>query len=361
MEQSPVRVHLKNNSYDIHVQSQLLSCLDSFIDLNPYSSVFLLSNETVGPLYGSFVEDFCQKNAKPCTTYLMPDGEKYKSWDEAKKILDAVLDACLDRKSLIIALGGGVVGDIGGFVASLYMRGIAFVNIPTTLLACVDSSLGGKVAVNHPAMKNVFGSFYHPSSVVIDPQLLKTLDQRQYVSGLAEVIKYAIIWPSDLFSLLQKQRQALLNKDEKVLEEVIKRCCQIKALVVEKDEKEDSLRAILNFGHTLGHAIESATHYSQYLHGEAVAMGMVYAGYLAVQQGHLSKDLYTQIVDLIDAYGFVLEDRSLDWEILKPSLMRDKKFTFQNIRFILPSTIGKVDCYTDLTWENLEKAYEDMH
>ncbi len=262
----------------------------------------MISNPTVYDLYGKTVSESLRASGYDLIEVLLPDGEEYKSLASTEKIYESLLKAKLDRKSALIALGGGVIGDITGFAASTYMRGIDFIQIPTTLLAQVDSSVGGKTGVNHPLGKNMIGAFWQPRLVWIDTATLETLPRREFLSGLGEVIKYGVIWDEDFFAYLESNRDKILRLDKEALTHIIRRSCEIKAEVVSKDERESGLRAILNYGHTIGHAIETITGYKKYLHGEAVAIGMYMEARLSHQLGLIEKKAVERIKALIDSY-----------------------------------------------------------
>jgi 3-dehydroquinate synthase len=252
-----------------------------------------------------------------------------------------ILELKLDRKSAIIALGGGVTGDLSGFCAASYLRGISFIQVPTSLLAQVDSSVGGKVGINHPIGKNLIGAFKQPELVLIDPETLKTLPEAEFLSGMAEVIKYGLIRDQKLFELIKNNVEAIRSLDEALLNKIISRCCQIKAQVVQEDEKENSLRAILNFGHTFGHAFEKNTNYKKYRHGEAISAGMVYAGKLSRRMGMLGKEDYHKMVDLFRAFNLPIEvDQNPDETIV--AMKSDKKVIGDKQKFILIKRIGQV-------------------
>ncbi|GFP28374.1 3-dehydroquinate synthase, partial [Candidatus Hakubella thermalkaliphila] len=274
---------------------------------------------------------------------IIPDGEKYKDISIVQKIYGELLRHRLDRKSTLIALGGGVIGDITGFVASTYMRGIDYIQIPTTLLAHVDSSVGGKTGVNHKLGKNMLGTFYQPKLVWIDIDTLKTLPQKELLAGLAEVIKYGVIWDAKLFAFLENNRDKILRLDKKSLTHIIKRSGEMKAAVVSKDEKEAGMRAILNYGHSIGHAIETATGHNKYLHGEALAIGMHIEARLAEKLGIVSEISVRKIKSLIDSYCLPSETPSkIDVNSLLASMQLDKKAVAGELKFILPERIGKV-------------------
>ena len=248
----------------------------------------------------------------------------------------------MDRDSPLIALGGGVIGDITGFVAATYMRGIPYVQVPTTLLAQVDSSVGGKTAVNHPKGKNMIGAFYQPLFVFIDVKTLDTLETREIRAGLAEVVKYGIIRSEELFSYLENNIDKILSLDESAIRHIIKISCEIKASVVAADEREAGLRAILNFGHTFGHAVEALTHYKQYRHGEAVAIGMLFATKLSHKMGLSSDDMVERLSSLLKNIGLPLGDKAYPAAEYIKSMMLDKKVVAGKLRFVLPEGMGRV-------------------
>jgi 3-dehydroquinate synthase len=288
-----------------------------------------------------------------CTEVILPDGEAFKTMASAERIFEELLKAGLDRKSALIAIGGGVIGDLAGFAASVYMRGIDFVQIPTTLLAQVDSSVGGKTGVNHPLGKNMIGTFWQPRLVWIDIDTLGTLPRREFIAGVAEIIKYGIIWDHELFAYLEKNAQHVLSLQSDALRHIISRSCEIKADVVARDEREGGLRAILNFGHTIGHALETATGYTAFVHGEAVAIGMSVEAEIAQLLGLLSSDEVAGIRSLIRAYGLpTAVPGSIDLDLFFSSMKLDKKAVSGELRFILPERIGSV-CMRDGVPESL--------
>lgn len=266
-----VSVGLGERSYDIRIGSETLSglgemCLESGIGKN----VALITNPTVGALYGERAVSSLASSGFSVTSIQIDDGEQYKNLDTLAAIFEGLISGGMDRGSTIVALGGGVVGDIAGFAAATFLRGIPFVQVPTTLLAQVDSSVGGKTGINVPKGKNLVGAFYQPRLVVIDVSTLHTLPEREYLSGLAEVVKYGIVLDRELFEFIEENPEKILARDNSVLVDLIERCCRIKADVVVQDERESGLRAVLNYGHTLGHAVETLTGYKMYTHGEAV-------------------------------------------------------------------------------------------
>lgn len=339
-----IRVGLGDRSYDITIGSGILSRLGRSLSAFKFSGrVAVISNPTIHRLYGEAVENSLNEAGFGVKGILIPDGEEYKDLLWVYYVHGELLKHRLDRSSAIIALGGGVIGDIAGFVASTYMRGIPFVQIPTTLLAQVDSSVGGKTGVNHPLGKNMIGTFYQPRLVWTDVGTLRTLPEREVCAGMAEVIKYGVIRDAELFEFLENNRDKILNLDAEALGFIIKRSCEIKADVVSKDEKETGLRAILNYGHTIGHAIETVTGYTQYLHGEAVAIGMALEVRLAVLLGLLKHESAERIKSLIASYGLPVKMPSgIDNNKIFSSMQLDKKTVEGRLKFILPEKIGAV-------------------
>jgi 3-dehydroquinate synthase len=278
-------------------------------------------------------------------THLMGDGEVAKNLSTVELIVRSLVKAGADRRSLLIALGGGVTGDVAGFVAASYLRGVALVQAPTTLMAQVDSSVGGKTGVNLPEGKNLVGAFYPPKLVIVDPDVLGTLPEREYRGGLAEVIKYGVIADAKLFAFLEQNMDAILQRDPAALLHIIRRSIEIKAEVVTRDEKESNLRESLNFGHTFGHALESVTHYKRFQHGEAVAWGMMCAALLGHEEVKMSADAVSRIVGLIRRIGPLPAWPKLQAQRLLESMRSDKKARAGRLRFVLSSRIGRARAY----------------
>ena len=339
-----IRVNLGDRSYDICIGSNILGKIGSKLkSFNSSPKTAIISNPAVYRLYGKKVLNSIKSSGFDVIPVIIPDGEKYKDISIVQKIYGELLMHRLDRKSALIALGGGVIGDITGFVASTYMRGIDYIQIPTTLLAQVDSSVGGKTGVNHKLGKNMIGTFYQPKLVWIDIDILKTLPQKEFLAGLAEVIKYGVIWDAKLFEFLENSRDKILRLDKKSLTHIIKRSCEIKAKVVSKDEREAGLRAILNYGHTIGHAIETVTGYKKYLHGEALAIGMFIEAEIAESLKLLKEKTVQRIKSLIESYGLPTKiPVRINRNILLASMQLDKKAVAGELKFILPERIGKV-------------------
>lgn len=343
-------VDLKERSYEIIIQNGILENVKSYID-DTNKKVFLISNKTVYDKFGKYFEGY--------ETLLIGDGEQYKTFDTYKMLCERLLSMNIQRTDLIIALGGGVVGDLAGFVASTCLRGIDFIQIPTTLLSQVDSSVGGKTAIDTVYGKNLIGTFYQPKLVIIDPNTLKELPERQIKAGLAEVLKYAFIEKNildteenDLFF-----NYLMTHNLEDNYEEIIYRCCLMKARVVEKDEKEGGLRAILNFGHTFAHAIEKVSNYTVYTHGEAVAIGMRYILKLALIKGFINQDYYDKSLEFLSKFGLDLNlDKKYSKENIIKALKNDKKVKYGKLSFVMPKDFALVQLVQDIDEPSLKES-----
>ncbi len=342
----PAQVHIElaDRSYPIVIGSGLLGDASTYQHLPPASTALIVSNTTVAPLYAAQLQAALQARYPKVLLLQLPDGEAHKDWPTLQLIFDALLENGCDRKTTLFALGGGVVGDMTGFAAASYMRGVPFVQVPTTLLAQVDSSVGGKTAINHPLGKNMVGAFYQPQLVVCDLDALKTLPPRELSAGLAEVIKYGPIADLVFMDWMEANLGALLAGEPAALAHAIQRSCEIKAHVVGQDEREQGLRAILNFGHTFGHAIESGLGYGQWLHGEGVGCGMVMAAHLSQRLGQVDAAFVERLTRLVKRAGLPVKGPVLDavenaGRYLE--LMRiDKKSEAGEIRFVLISGPG---------------------
>lgn len=298
-----VSIDLGDRSYDILVGPGLLGNPATYADLPGGHTAVVVTNSTVAPLYLSQLKEAIGSKYRRVLEVILPDGEAYKTWDSLNTIFTALLENACDRKTVLYALGGGVVGDMTGFAAACYMRGVPFVQVPTTLLAQVDSSVGGKTAINHPAGKNMIGAFYQPLKVVCDISTLQTLPDRELSAGLAEVIKYGPIADLDFLAWIERNMQSLKALEADKISFAIKRSCEIKAMVVGKDERESGLRAILNFGHTFGHAIEAGMGYGKWLHGEAVGCGMVMGIRLSHALGLVDDTFVRRLIAIIEQAG----------------------------------------------------------
>jgi 3-dehydroquinate synthase len=308
----------------------------------------VVTHPNIDELYGAAVRDGLTTAGFAVATHHVPQGEPSKCVDEFMRIHDALFAFGADRGTAVVALGGGVIGDLAGFAASAYMRGVPYVQVPTTLLSQVDSSVGGKTAINHPGAKNIIGAFYQPVMVVADTVTLRTLERRELLAGLAEVVKYGVIWDADLFARLETDLDALLALDPQVLAPVIHRCCAIKAEVVAQDEREGGLRAILNFGHTFGHAVEALSGYGTVLHGEAVAMGMVAAARLAERLALCPAGLAERIRALLARAGLPTAYPRLPRAKFLATIAHDKKTVAGKARYVLPTEMGRVEVRADV-------------
>ena len=338
---SVLSVNLAEHSYDIVIERGALASLGQrcrAVGMNGVAAV--ISNPAVAALYGAAVQESLAAAGFSVALIEIPDGEEYKNSTTLNQLYDDILAAGVDRGSFVVALGGGVVGDVAGYAAATWMRGIPFVQVPTTLLAQVDSSVGGKTGIDHPKGKNLIGAFYQPRLVLIDVATLATLDQRQFRAGLAEVIKYGVAIDLPFFEFVEANSAAILAMDPDVLVEVILRSCQLKAHVVELDEKEAGLRAILNYGHTLGHAFESISGYRDLVHGEAVAIGMVLAARVSAAEGLCSQEDVSRISTLIARCGLSVEIPQYDRQQLVNAVAADKKSKGGSITFICNQGIG---------------------
>lgn len=338
-----VRVELEERSYPIIIESGIISTIGRRLKEMGLATgkAAVVTNPLIKGLYGDKVVESLKAAGIIPAVITIPDGEEYKTLKEASAIYDGLIEHRLERSSPIVALGGGVIGDVAGFVAATYLRGVPYIQVPTTLLAQVDSSVGGKTAVNHPKGKNLIGAFYQPKAVFIDPEALKTLDQREFRAGLAEVVKYGVIWDKEFFKFLEDNHGKLLKPGGE-LTRAIERSCAIKAKVVEADETETGLRSILNFGHTFGHAIENLAGYGTFKHGEAVSIGMIMASDLSVAIGACGKDASSRIKGLLSALGLSVIPPEIPAPSFIESMRLDKKVVSARIRFVLLSEIGKV-------------------
>jgi 3-dehydroquinate synthase len=337
-----VHIHLPGDrDYEIRIGTGLLDEPASWQGLPRAAVAVIVSNDTVAPLYAQRLRERLLTVYARVDLVVLPDGERHKNWDSLNLICDHLLSEALDRKTVLFALGGGVIGDMTGFAAAIYMRGVPFVQVPTTLLSQVDSSVGGKTAINHPLGKNMLGAFYQPQRVIADIDTLDTLSDRELRAGLAEVIKYGPIADAGLLCWIEDNLDALLARDKAVLGYAVRRSCEIKAEVVGQDEKEQGLRAILNFGHTIGHAIEAGLGYGAWLHGEAVACGMVLAADLSQRMGLVPVDFVLRLRTLIQRTGLPIQPPRLGAERYLQLMRVDKKAEAGAIRFVLIESLGR--------------------
>ncbi len=358
MEQ--ITVSLEERSYPISIAAGLFDDPASYWPLSAGDHAMVVTNDTLAPLYLSSVILKLSAAGIIVDQVTLPDGEQYKTLAILEQIFTALLEKPHGRDTTLIALGGGVIGDMTGFAAACYQRGVRFIQMPTTLLSQVDSSVGGKTAVNHPLGKNMIGAFYQPVSVIIDTDCLKTLPPRELSSGLAEVIKYGIILDKEFFVWLEQHMEELIALDEKALSWCIRRCCEIKADVVAADERESGVRALLNLGHTFGHAIEAHMGYGNWLHGEAVAAGMVMAARTAERVNGFTAADTQRVIALLERAGLPVEGpREMAAEEYLPHMMRDKKVLGGELRLVLPRNIGESEVRSGVSHDIVLAAIND--
>lgn len=345
-------VSLGERSYPILIAEQLLTQGELLRNAITGSKVMVVTNDIVAPLYLDTL--LAALAPLQVDSLVLPDGEQFKNLDTFNQVMGSLLAGNHGRDTTLIALGGGVIGDLTGFAAACYQRGVPFIQVPTTLLAQVDSSVGGKTAVNHPLGKNMIGAFYQPQLVLIDTLCLQTLPEREFAAGLAEVIKYGIIWDSEFFSWLEQNISKLQQLDSAALSYAIRRCCEIKADMVASDEREHGVRALLNLGHTFGHAIEAEMGYGNWLHGEAVAAGTMQACYMAKLRGEMTDaDIHRVKQLFIKAKLPVQGPSSMTLSQYLPHMMRDKKVLAGQLRLVLPIGIGRAQVVSDVTEQQL--------
>src|SRR5215471_12915848 len=350
----PVRINVTTPSrqYAITLADGVLDRLARILDEAKLPARrFVVSSPVVWRFHG---QRFAR--AASAESIIVPDGERYKQLSTVSRVYDALIRANADRASTLITFGGGVIGDLAGFAAATYLRGIALVHVPTTLLAQVDSAIGGKVGVNHPQGKNLIGSFYQPHAVVIDPSVLSTLPRREFRAGLYEVVKYGMTSSATLFDRLREGRDAIFAKEPGILTDIIGESCRIKAAVVSADERESGPRRILNFGHTAGHALESVTKYRRYRHGEAVAYGMQVAAELAASRGALAKSDQAALVEVIARMGPLPPIGDVASGELVDAMKHDKKMIAGRLHFVLPTAIGATTIVDDVTEKEMRAA-----
>lgn len=351
-----IRVDLGERSYPIFIGQGLLAQSDCLTASISGKKVLIVSNDTVAPLYLQSL----QRLLLPATqvfAHILPDGEQYKTLAQLESVFTALLEHNCGRDVVLVALGGGVIGDMVGFAAACYQRGVDFIQIPTTLLSQVDSSVGGKTAVNHPLGKNMIGAFYQPKLVLIDTLCLKTLPAREFAAGMAEVIKYGIIWDADFFLWLENNVESLKSQQPEALAYAIRRCCEIKAEVVAEDETEQGVRALLNLGHTFGHAIEAEMGYGNWLHGEAVAAGTVLAAQTAKAMELIDESTLCRIGALLQAFDLpITAPDSMDFESFIKHMRRDKKVLAGQIRLVLPTAMGQAGIFAQVPESLLEQV-----
>jgi 3-dehydroquinate synthase len=344
-----LNVELGDKSYPIYIGIDLLSMKSLFVDQIKGRQVMIVTNKTIAPLYleqlTSILDGFNVQSL------ILPDGEEFKTLETLNKVFDALLEAKFDRTSTLIALGGGVIGDITGFAAASYQRGVGFIQVPTTLLSQVDSSVGGKTGINHELGKNMIGAFYQPKAVIIDVNTLDTLSNQEFSAGMAEVIKYGLLGNADFLSMLEANIESIMARKKDLIIEVIFNCCQDKARIVELDEFEKGKRALLNLGHTFGHGIENAFGYGNYLHGEAVSIGMVMAAKLSKDEGNLSHEETLRVESILSKADLPISiNKTIDSETLITAMSLDKKSIDGKIRLVLLKSLG--DSYLTDSYSN---------
>jgi 3-dehydroquinate synthase len=350
-----IQVELGVRSYPIYIGPNLLKQYELFERCLQYKKVLIVTNDTIAPLYLEKVQALLAP-FQCAIPVILPDGEQYKTLTQMDDIFTSLLSQNMGRDTVLLALGGGVIGDMTGFAAACYQRGVDFIQVPTTLLSQVDSSVGGKTAVNHPMGKNMIGAFYQPQLVVIDTVCLSTLPPREFAAGMAEVIKYGIIWDQAFFCWLENNVEALKSLDEAALIYGIARCCQIKADVVAQDETEQGVRALLNLGHTFGHAIEAEMGYGVWLHGEAVAAGTVLAARTACKMALIDESIVCRIIKIFEAFDLPVEaPESMNFEQFIKHMRRDKKVLQGKLRLVLPEGLGQAGIYSEVPESLLEE------
>lgn len=358
-----VQVSLDKRSYDITIAEGVLDRAGELTRSalgSKTRKLAIISNPRVFGHFGKRVERSLRRAGFITCTHLIGDGERAKSLRTAEKVWGFLIENRFERNDAIVALGGGVVGDLAGYVAACFLRGVNFVQIPTTLLAQIDSSVGGKTAVNHALGKNLIGAFHQPKAVIIDPKTLATLPPREMRAGLYEALKYGVIYDRELFELIRDKQSAIENLNSEILVPVIARCCEIKAEVVTADEKESGLRRILNFGHTVGHALEAVTAYRRFKHGEAVGYGMKAASSIAAHTGLLKPHERQEILNGVDSLGRLPRVNDLKIPEIISAMSHDKKASQGKLPFILPTTIGKVVVRDDIPAATIRAAVREV-
>jgi len=357
-----IRVRLKQNPYDVLIAGGLIKQAGRHIKPllpSPKSRVFVVTSPTVRRHWGAALETSLENSGLSCETLEMNDGERNKRLETVERLAGQMVTRRADRKSLVVALGGGVVGDCAGFLAAIFLRGIPVVQVPTTFLAQVDASIGGKTGVNLESGKNLVGAFHQPRAVLVDPEVLSTLDDRELRAGMFESLKCGVIRDPALFAFMSRQSTKILGRDRKALLRIITDSVRVKAAVVAADEKESDLRRILNFGHTIGHALEAATAYEYFLHGEAVAWGMIAAAEIASESRFCSPETAEQISSAVRTYGPLPAVRASTHEVVS-RLAADKKTVAGAVHFVLPLKIGKVKIAADVPADVIRHAVEQI-
>ncbi len=354
-------VELERRSYPIHIGEEILKNADLFAPAFGQKKAAIVTNTTVAPLYLEMLKSTLESIGIQPISVILEDGEKFKDWQTLNRIYDALLENRCERNTTIVALGGGVIGDLSGFAAATYLRGVPFVQVPTTLLSQVDSSVGGKTGINHPLGKNMIGAFYQPRAVFADTRTLDTLSDRELSSGIAEVIKYGLIRDLPFFEWLEENMERLMARDQEALAQAIRRSCQNKAEVVARDERETGERALLNLGHTFGHAIENAMGYGNWLHGEAVAAGTVIAASLSQRLGLIEESDVERIRNIMKKAGLPTAAPDLEADTYLDLMALDKKVEEGRIRFILLDAIGKASIRSGISSDEIVGAIRSVH
>ena len=354
-----LNVELADKSYPIYIGSNLLSSKSLLSDHIQGKQVMIVTNSTIAPLYLEKLKDALSDfNVE---SVVLPDGEEFKTLETLNKVFDALLKAKFDRSSTLVALGGGVVGDITGYAAASYQRGVNFIQVPTSLLSQVDSSVGGKTGVNHELGKNMIGAFYQPKAVIIDVDTLDTLSDQEYSAGMAEVIKYGLLGNADFFSMLETNIESIMARNKDLIIEIIFNSCKDKASIVALDEFERGKRALLNLGHTFGHGIENAFGYGNYLHGEAVSIGMVMAAKLSMDEGYLSNEDAIRVESILSKADLPISiKKSIGSETLIEAMSLDKKSIDGKIRLVLLKALGDSYLTDSYSKENFNKVVNNF-
>ena len=363
MNKNKIQVPLDNNSYEVTIKPGIINNIGeelSKIGIKKNRKIFVISNKEIATLFGRKFLNNLENHNFHAQLFLIKAGESHKNLKTLSEIYNGAFDFGLDRDSIMIALGGGIVGDVTGLAAATWLRGIEYIQIPTTLLSMVDSSVGGKTAVNHPKGKNLIGAFHQPKAVFIDPETLKTLPMREFKAGMAEVIKYGVIRDKELFEFLEinENRDKLINLENESLIKIINKSIKTKAIIVSEDEQENGVRAILNYGHSFGHVIENLCGYGEYLHGEAISIGMKIAGDISTEKGLWPKENSIRQNNLIKSYGLPSQTPKIKKNDVLKILMGDKKVRNGKMRFILPKDIGEVDIYNDIEDSQFLKYFD---
>ena len=363
MNQNKILVPILKNPYEVTIKGGIINSIGeelNRIKINKDRKILIVSNKEISNLFGEKILQNLKKYNYYAEIFNIKAGESNKNLASLSDIFNCAFEFGLDRNSLMIAVGGGIVGDVTGFAAATWLRGIEYIQIPTTLLSMVDSSVGGKTAVNHPKGKNLIGAFYQPKAVFIDPETLVTLPTREFKAGMAEVIKYGIIKDKELFEYLEseKNREKILNLENESLIQIINNSIKTKACIVSEDEKENGIRAILNYGHSFGHVIENLCGYGEYLHGEAISIGMKIAGDIATEKNLWLKEDSLRQNNLIESYGLPTQTPKIKKNEVITILMGDKKVRDGKMRFILPKKIGEVDIFNDIDESQFLKYFD---